>query len=129
MAAILFAAKISRYESAKNPLTLRLEWVDRPEHVGLDNHCFLSRCACQLAMITTVMRGYSRSSSKIECSVLDVTPEYGLKAHNVYNHALCRWLERNSKSFARERFRNQSVITPKRERKFTTILQTRLQRA
>ena len=25
---------------------IRLEWVDRPEHVGLDNR-FLSSCACQ----------------------------------------------------------------------------------
>ena len=39
---------------------IRLEWVDRPEHVALDNHRFLSRCACQLAMITAIMRDYSR---------------------------------------------------------------------
>ena len=40
---------------------IRMEWVDRPEHVSLDHHRFLSRCACQLAMITAVMRDYSRS--------------------------------------------------------------------
>ena len=39
---------------------IRLESVDRSEHVGLDNHRFLSRCACQLIMITAVMRDYSR---------------------------------------------------------------------
>ena len=41
---------------------IHLVWVDRPEHVALDNHRFLSRCACQLAIITAVMRDYSRSS-------------------------------------------------------------------
>ena len=79
---------------------IRLEWADRPEHVTLDNHRFLSRCACQLAMITAVMRDYSRSCSKIEGSVLDATLEYVMKDHNVYSHALRRWLERNPKSSA-----------------------------
>ena len=51
-------------------------------------------------MITAVMRDYSRLYSKIECSMLDATLEYGLKAHNVYSHALRCWLERNPKSFA-----------------------------
>ena len=32
--------------------------------------------------------------------MLDSTQEYGLKAHNIYNHALRYWLERNPKSFA-----------------------------
>ena len=85
---------------------IRLECVDRPEHVGLDNHRFLSRCACPLAMITAVMRDYSRSCSRIEGSVLDATLKYDLKAHNVYSHALRRWLERNPKSFAQEKVWN-----------------------
>ena len=82
---------------------IRLEWVDMPEHVSLDNDCFLSRCACQLAMITVVMKDYSRSYSKTECSMLDATLEYGLKAHNIYSHALHCWLERNLKLFAQEK--------------------------
>ena len=95
MAAILFAAKILRYEKCEESLDLekdedvlndiRLELVDRPEYVGLDNHRFLSRCACQMEMITTVIRDYSRSSSKIDCGVLDATLEYGLKAQTFIN--------------------------------------------
>ena len=69
-----------------------------------------------MEMITTVMRDYSRSSSKIECSVLDAILEYLLKAHKVYNHALCLWLERNSKSIAREKAKKSIGNYPKREK-------------
>ena len=95
---------------------IRLEWVDRPEHVSLDNHRFLSRCACQLAMITAVLSDYSRSYSRIEGSVLDATLEYGLKAHNVYSHALRRWLETNPKSSAQAKVQNLVTNYPKREK-------------
>ena len=66
--------ELEKDEDALNNICL--EWVDRLEHVSLDNHCFLSGYACQLAMITAVMRDYSRSYRKIQCSVLDrVWPE------------------------------------------------------
>ena len=68
-------------------------------------------------MITAVMRDYSRSYSKIECSVLEATLEYGLKAPNVYSHALRRWLEKIPKSFAREKVHKLIADYPKREKK------------
>ena len=67
-------------------------------------------------MITTVMRDYSRSCSKIEGSVLDATLEYGLKVHNVYSHALHQWLERNPKSFAREKVQELISNYPEHEK-------------
>ena len=78
-------------------------------------------------MITAVMRDYSRSYSKIECSVLEATLEYGLKAPNVYSHALRRWLEKIPKSFAREKVQKLIADYPKREKKsLQRILQTLL---
>ena len=53
------------------------------------------------------MRDYSRSWS---------TLEYGLKAHNVYSHALGRWLERNCKSFEREKVQELISNYPEREK-------------
>ena len=110
----LYSSGISLGREGLNDM--RLEWVDRPENVSLNNHRFLSKCACQLAMMTAVMRDYSRLCSKIEGSLLDAILEYGLKAHNVYSHVLRRWLERNPKSFAREKVQELISNYPKREK-------------
>ena len=62
------------------------------------------------------MRDYSRSYSKIQGSVLDATLEYELKAHNVYSRALRGCLERNPKSFAREKVQKLIADYPEREK-------------
>ena len=53
---------------------------------------------------------------QVEGSVLDATLEYGLRAHNVYSYALRRWLDKNPKSFAREKVQNLLANYPEREK-------------
>ena len=80
---------------------IRLSWVDEPKPDQFKNHRSLKRYANDLKLISSTMKNYSRSLTKVDEPLLKNTLEYGLKAHNVYAAALHQWLEDNPNSLAR----------------------------
>ena len=89
-------------ENLVDPLEdIRLSWVDEPKPDQFKNHRSLKRYANDLKLISSTMKNYSRSLTKVDEPLLKNTLEYGLKAHNVYAAALHQWLEDNPNSLAR----------------------------
>ena len=89
-------------ENLVDPLEdIRLSWVDELKPDQFKNHRSLKRYANDLKLISSTMKSYIRSLTKVDEPLLKNTLEYGLKAHNVYAAAMHQWLEDNPNSLAR----------------------------
>ena len=103
-------------EDLVDPLEdIRLSWVDKPKPDQFKNHRSLRRYANDLKLISSTMKGYSRSLEKVDELLLKNTLECGLKAHSVYTTALHQWLEDNPNSLARDVIENLITNYPEED--------------
>ena len=75
--------------------------VDNPMFDKFRSHREFTLYANELLILTGLMRQYAKVTEKLPQNILDATLKYGLEAHDVYVHALHKWLEENPSHLSR----------------------------
>ena len=65
-----------------------LDWVNDPTPSRFQSHEAFKRYARELPIISSTMRGYSRSAQQVDESALRALYSYGEKAYSIYTTAL-----------------------------------------